>query len=54
MKWLGHSSMQVTQIYAHFAPAYDPEIEKLTIVLPKSPYPDSKVTFLPQTDQALA
>ena len=21
MKWLGHSSIQVTQIYAHFAPA---------------------------------
>lgn len=23
--------MQVTQIYAHFAPAYDQDIEKLTI-----------------------
>lgn len=31
MKWLGHSSMQVTQIYAHFVPAYDHDIEKLTI-----------------------
>lgn len=31
MKWLGHSSMQVTQIYAHFAPAYDSDIECLTI-----------------------
>lgn len=31
MKWLGHSSMQVTQIYAHFAPAYDADIERLTI-----------------------
>jgi len=31
MKWLGHSSMQVTQIYAHFVPAYDQDIEKLTI-----------------------
>jgi len=32
MKWLGHSSLQVTQIYAHFAPAYDEDIEKLNMV----------------------
>jgi len=30
-KWLGHSSVLVTQIYAHFAPIYDEDIEKLTI-----------------------
>ena len=28
-KWLGHSSLAVTQIYAHFAPSYDKDIEKL-------------------------
>ncbi len=31
-KWLGHSSLDVTQIYAHFAPLYDQEIEKLSLV----------------------
>jgi len=30
-KWLGHSSLAVTQIYAHFAPVYDEDIEKLAI-----------------------
>lgn len=30
-KWLGHSSVLVTQIYAHFAPVYDDDIEKLVI-----------------------
>lgn len=30
-KWLGHSSLEVTQIYAHFAPVYDEDIEKLAI-----------------------
>jgi integrase len=30
-KWLGHSSLAVTQIYAHFAPIYDCDIEKLSI-----------------------
>lgn len=31
-KWLGHSDIKVTQIYAHFAPVYDDDIEKLCIV----------------------
>ncbi len=31
-KWLGHSDFKTTQIYAHFAPVYDNDIEKLTIV----------------------
>ena len=31
-KWLGHSDIKVTQIYAHFAPIYDNDIEKLTII----------------------
>jgi len=31
-KWLGHSDIKVTQIYAHFAPIYDEDIEKLTIL----------------------
>lgn len=30
-KWLGHSSVVVTQRYAHFAPLYDEDIEKLSI-----------------------
>lgn len=30
-KWLGHSSLAVTQIYAHFAPVYDLDIEKLIL-----------------------
>jgi site-specific recombinase XerD len=30
-KWLGHSSVVVTQIYANFSPMYDGDIEKLTI-----------------------
>jgi len=30
-KWLGHSDIKVTQIYAHFAPIYDNDIEKLSI-----------------------
>lgn len=30
-KWLGHSDIKVTQIYAHFAPVYDNDIEKLTV-----------------------
>jgi len=31
-KWLGHSDFKTTQIYAHFAPVYDHDIEKLTVV----------------------
>ncbi len=31
-KWLGHSSLAVTQIYAHYAPTYDLDIEKLELV----------------------
>lgn len=31
-KWLGHADFKTTQIYAHFAPVYDNDIEKLTIV----------------------
>ena len=31
-KWLGHSSLAVTQIYAHFAPIYDEDIEKLSMI----------------------
>ncbi len=30
-KWLGHSDFKTTQIYAHFAPIYDDDIEKLSI-----------------------
>jgi len=30
-KFLGHSSVLVTQIYAHFSPGYDLDIEKLTL-----------------------
>lgn len=30
-KWLGHASLAVTQVYAHFAPVYDEDIEKLSI-----------------------
>ena len=30
-KWLGHSSVVVTEIYAKFAPVYDEDIEKLSI-----------------------
>lgn len=30
-KWLGHSSLEVTQIYAHFQPVYDEDIEKLSL-----------------------
>ncbi len=30
-KWLGHSDLSVTQIYAHFAPVYDQDIEKLKV-----------------------
>ena len=30
-KWLGHSSVLVTATYAHFCPAYDEDIEKLTL-----------------------
>ena len=30
-KWLGHSDFKTTQIYAHFAPVYDHDIEKLSI-----------------------
>ncbi len=29
-KWLGHSDFKTTQIYAHFAPVYDHDIEKLS------------------------
>ncbi len=38
-KWLGHSDIKVTQIYAHFAPVYDNDIEKLTIVPTEAPVP---------------
>jgi len=31
-KWLGHSDYKTTQIYAHFAPVYDEDIEKLSVV----------------------
>ena len=37
-KWLGHSSLAVTTIYAHFAPVYDDDIEKLSMS-PKEPAP---------------
>ncbi len=30
-KWLGHSSLATTQIYAHFAPIYDKDIEALSM-----------------------
>jgi site-specific recombinase XerD len=30
-KWLGHSDFKTTQIYAHFAPTYDVDIEQLSI-----------------------
>lgn len=30
-KWLGHSDFKTTQIYAHFAPVYDQDIEKLSL-----------------------
>lgn len=33
-KWLGHADFKTTQIYAHFAPVYDQDIEKLTILEP--------------------
>ena len=35
-KWLGHADMKTTQIYAHFAPVYDRDIERLSISLTKS------------------
>lgn len=35
-KWLGHSSVTVTEIYAKFAPVYDEDIEKLSINPPSS------------------
>ena len=38
-KWMGHSNITVTQIYAHFAPIYDNDIEKLTIVPTEAPVP---------------
>lgn len=31
-KWLGHADFKTTQIYAHFAPIYDGDIEKLSIL----------------------
>ena len=30
-KWLGHADFKATQIYAHFAPIYDGDIEKISI-----------------------
>ncbi len=30
-KWLGHADFKTTQIYAHFAPIYDEDIEKLSM-----------------------
>lgn len=30
-KWMGHADLKTTQIYAHFAPIYDGDIEKLSI-----------------------
>ncbi len=30
-KWLGHADYKTTQIYAHFAPVYDQDIEKLSL-----------------------
>lgn len=36
-KWLGHADFKTTQIYAHFAPVYDNDIEKLTIIPAESP-----------------
>ncbi len=36
-KWLGHADFKTTQIYAHFAPVYDNDIEKLTIVPTEAP-----------------
>jgi len=31
-KWLSHSDIKVTQIYAHFAPVYDDDIEKPKVI----------------------
>lgn len=36
-EWLGHADYKTTQIYAHFAPVYDNDIEKLTIVPAEAP-----------------
>lgn len=36
-KFLGHSSVLVTQIYAHFSPGYDADIEKLTMPVKDDP-----------------
>lgn len=33
-KWLGHKDIRTTMIYSHYSPAYDEEIEKLSILFP--------------------
>lgn len=27
--WLGHSSIKTTEMYAHYQPGYDPDIERV-------------------------